>query len=130
MNVEQAKAKLEELLAEKKQLEQVIEEAKKAEVRLRDLNFLWVGDIRLAELAVRDAQFPVYEIERPGTRWEATIRVVGVNGRWIQLRKDKRCKIEFFDKYTGRPKGARDDSRNIDAAKALALWEQHLEEQK
>jgi hypothetical protein len=121
LNRDQLKAHLAALIEERAKCEATIKAAELATIRLSELNNGWraLGEIAVAELAVRDCEFPIFE--KPAYR---TKRIIAVDGKWITIRED-RCKDETqYHLSTGQEKGTRSGLRTIDAAKALAIWNQ------
>lgn len=118
-----AQAKLDALMAEEVDLRCKLSQVDGWQNRLRELigSFGFIGEIRLARLAVRDAEFPVY---KPGVF--ANLRITAVDEKWITMRYDRAPTEEVarHNRTTGRLERARSDRWNIDPAKALAIWEQ------
>ncbi len=126
LNRDQLKAHLAALIEERTKCDATIKSAEFATIRLSELNNGWhtLGEIAVAELAIRDCEFPIFEKSAYRTK-----RIIAVDGKWITIRED-RCKDETqYHLSTGQEKGKRSEWRKIDAAKALSIWNQRNAQQ-
>jgi hypothetical protein len=118
---ERYKQELEELLNEKRQIEeQILHCDNVLKPRLTELMDVWnsQGLITQVRLKLRDCQFPVYEKNK---------RIIDVNDKYINIREDGNHGIEEYSVETGIIKRGRDNSwtKRIDAKKAMEIWEEH-----
>ena len=120
-----AKKRLDELLKERAEIELQIAEAEKAKERLQEMlngrNRL--GEIALAELAVRDAAFPVYYKSVYHTE-----RIVGVDKKWIMIRRDGSDNIVRYKRENGWRERLRYGYDKINVQEALEIWEKRKAE--
>jgi hypothetical protein len=112
---------LEALPAKIKKLEEELQAAKDRRYEIARQH----GELWEAQMAVRDAQFPVYR--EWGNGFSRTIqRVVAVDEKWITIREDRADKGEQYSVTAGYYKGARAPYksyyRHIDHVKALEVW--------
>ena len=122
-----AKEKLSALRAELNQvnrdLEALEESKKKLETRRRQLCRGWNynGEILDAELAVRDAGFPIVF---PAGAYARATRIVGVTAKTISLREDGREDVRKISRSTGHPPNQKTPyGSKLDVEKALQIWE-------
>ena len=126
LNRDQLKAHLAALIAEREKCNATIKAAELATIRLSELNNGWHsnGEITVASLAVRDCEFPIFEKATYRTK-----RIIAVDGKWITIREDGRNDVKQYHLSTGQEKGTRSQWNKIDAAKAIAIWNQRNAQQ-
>ena len=127
LNRDQLKAHLAALIAEREKCEATIKAAEIATIRLSELNNGWnsKGEITVASFALRDCEFPIFE----KYAYRNSKRIIAVDGKWITIREDERNDVKQYHLSTGQEKGTRSKWNKIDAAKALAVWNQHNAQQ-
>lgn len=111
--------KLAALKAELAQLDAQLAQVDKWKERRRQLVGHWgsKGEIYFAEKAIRDEAFPIFE----KCDWNQK-RIIAVDDKWIILRADNRDDVTRYHRDTGRQEKKRTDWNNIDAPKALQIW--------
>jgi hypothetical protein len=118
---EELQKELDALIAEEIECQKIIEQAKKCEARLRELNRYWrdAGEIDIKKQEIEDSKFPIFFTG--GWRNE---RIVNVDDKWISLKFDGiNMGVTRYKLSNGWRERRRDDSYAIDVNKAIAIWE-------
>lgn len=120
--LKEAKEKLAALLKEKEEITKKLSEDENLKLRLRDIegSYRTDGELKVAQIKVRDMQFPVFEKSS-----FYIDRIVSIDDKWICIRTDKTETIVRYKKSTGWRERSRDGVNKIDVQKAVEIWEKH-----
>ena len=86
------------------------------------------GLIDNLSLELLESQKPIY---KSGTdKWNKATRIISVDKKWIEIKEAGETDPTKYNRDTGWRMRARDSYGAIDAAKALAIWNEHLTKNK